>query len=178
MQRYSRSSNPMRRAVSTFSLTRIPTAGDSSRMWGSPFVPDTGTEVEVVRRRGAAVLGMLAGCRRCRQAPATTTSLVARAVPAAADAMVVDDDPARPEVRPEVLLARPEARLARLVHLEVRPVRLVVRSEVRHDCRPGRYPRVVRSIHCSAAHRVPLRRSKAARPAPRLPEEQPTRWGR
>jgi hypothetical protein len=122
-------------------------------MWGSPFVPDIGTEVEVVRRRGAAVLGMLAGCRRCRQAPATTTSLVARAVPAAADAMVVDDDPARLEVR-------------------------LVRPEVRHGCRPGRYPRVVRSIHRrAAARRVPLRRSKAARSVPRLPAEHSTRWG-
>jgi hypothetical protein len=173
MQRYSRSSNPMRRAVSTFSLTRIPTDGDSSRMWGSPFVPDTGTEVEVVRRRGAAVLGMLAGCRRCRQAPATTTNLVARAVPAAADAMVVDDDPARLGVRP--------ARLVHPARLGVRPARLrvrPVRPEVRHDCRPGRYPLVVRSIHCLAAHRVPLRRSKAVRLVPRLRAEHSTRLGR
>jgi hypothetical protein len=158
MQRYSRSSNPTRIAVSTFLLTRIPTAGDSSRMWGSPLLPDIGTEVEVVRRPGAAVLGKLA---RCRQAPATTTTVVARAEPAAARAMVVDDYPARPEVR--------------RVRLEVRLVRL----EVRHDRRPGRYPRVVRSVHCSAAaDRVHHRRSEAVRSAPCLRAEHPTRWGR
>jgi hypothetical protein len=175
MQRYSRSSNPTRIAVSTFPLTRIPTAGDPSRMWGSPLLPDIGTEVEVVRRPGAAVLGKLA---RCRQAPATTTTVVARAVPAAARAMVVDDYPARPEVRLEVRPVRP----VRPVRLEVRLVRLevrLVRLEVRHDCRPGRYPRVVRSVHCSAAaHRVPHRRSEVVRSAPRLRAEHPTRWGR
>ncbi|MDT7764031.1 MAG: hypothetical protein QOC63_3451 [Mycobacterium sp.] len=122
-----------------------------------------------MRRRGAAVLGMLARCRWCRQAPATTTNLVARAVPAAAGAMVVDDDPARP-----ARLIRLEFHLVHLVRLEVRHIR----PKVRHDCRPGRYPRVVRSIHCSAAHRVPLRHSKAVRPAPRLPAEHPTRSGR
>src|ERR1700722_701792 len=92
LQRHSTSSIPTRRAVSTSSLTRIPTAGDSSRMWGSPFVPDIGTVAEVAHRRGAVVLGNLAGCPRCRQAPATTTTVVPRAVPAAAGARVVGDD--------------------------------------------------------------------------------------
>jgi hypothetical protein len=180
-------------------------------MWGSPLLPDIGTEVEVVRRPGAAVLGKLARCRRCRQAPATTTTVVARAVSAAARAMVVDGYPAR-LVRLEVRRARPEVRPARRVRLEVRrarlevrpvrpvrpvrlevrPVRLVrlevrrvrlevrhVRLEVRHDCRPGRYPRAVRSVHCSAAaHRVHHRRSEAVRSAPCLRAEDPTRWGR
>jgi hypothetical protein len=165
MQRYSRFSNLTRRAVPNFSLTRIPTAGDSSRNWGSPFVPGIGTEGEVVRRRGAAVLGM---CRRCRQAPATTTIVGAPAVLAAAREMVVADDPARlarpvhqvrPEVhqvRPEVRLVRPEvrlahqvrpahpARLARPVHQvrpEVRPVRpevRLVRPEVPPEARQAR----------------------------------------
>jgi hypothetical protein len=115
--------------------------------------------------------------------------------------MVADDDPvrlahpvrrARPEVRLArrrvhlgVRLAHPEVRLARLgvrlarrrVHLGVRLARLA-HPEDPHDL-PRRYPRVVRSVHCSAAaHRVPHRRSEAVRSAPRLRAEHPTRWGR
>jgi hypothetical protein len=171
MQRYSSSSNPTDKAVSTSSVTRIPTAPDSSRIRGSPFGPDTGTAAGVVRRRGAAVLGTVAGCPRCRQAPATTT-VVAGALPAADRAMADDCQGRPPVVRQKV---RP---VARHVRPEARPVVRHVRPEVRHDC-PGRYPRVVRSIHrWVPAHPGPHRRPMAVRSAPRPPTEHLTRWGR
>jgi len=174
LQRHSTSSIPTRRAVSTSSLTRIPTAGDSSRMWGSPFVPDIGTVAEVAHRRGAVVLGNLAGCPRCRQAPATTTTVVPRAVPAAAGARVVGDDLVhlvrpgiRLEVRParlEVHLVRPEVHLVRPeVRLEARPeARLEARLEVRPEVRPGRYPRAVRSVQVESSHVTGLWRERCS----------------
>jgi hypothetical protein len=179
MQRYSSSSNPTDKAVSTSSVTRIPTAPDSSRIRGSPFGPDTGTAAGVVRRRGAAVLGTVARYPRCRQAPATTT-VVAGALPAADRAMADDCQGRPPVVRQKVRqVVRQKARpVARHVRPEARPVVRHVRPEVRHDC-PGRYPRVVRSIHrWVPAHPGPHRRPMAVRSAPRPPTEHLTRWGR
>jgi hypothetical protein len=105
-------SNRTRRAVSTSSVTRIPTAGDSSRIRGSPSGPDIGTPVGVARRRGAAVLRTSVPCPQCRQAPATTVGPMALS---AAPRAMADDD--RDRSRDVPLVVR------RVVPLVVRRVR-------------------------------------------------------
>ena len=143
MQRHSTSSNLTRRSGSTSSLTRIPTAGDLCRCWGFTVCPRYWNGGGGCASPGAAVLGNLAGRPRCRQAPATTTTVVPRAAPAAAGAKVVDDGPAA--VRLEVRL---EVHLIHLVHLEVH-------SEVRLEVRPEVHPEV-RLTHPEARPEVRL----------------------